>query len=263
MNAVVLGLLDREWEAQSGRADHFIVTPRVIEVLELAYAGLVFGGPEFEAWAFDGPAAGIALSNLADAHTPTDVLEALGPADPSPWAQRLLTALSSCEHPVREHHAAESGALALTPAATSPAISANLPTVPPNSPTAPSSSGPLAVPTPPDSPAIPATPGSPTVPAPPDVPSGSTGSACMPVSRPPVRLVRLIGAHLLAAGTGAALATVPEDAMVLGNPATLLGVLAAVGGVWAALLIPARKPARKTPGKSPSKPLRVRRSAPQ
>ncbi|MEV0390275.1 hypothetical protein [Nonomuraea sp. NPDC050643] len=163
MNAVVLGLLEREWQAQSGRDVPFAITSRVTEVLELAYGG--------------------AVHDLPDATTPAGLLAALGPAVPSPWALRVLTALSALDRS--------------TPA---PPATALARTDPPPAP-----------------------------PAQPDRPAA-------PVPRPRVRLSRLLGAHVLAGGAGFGLAAAWGDSPVL------LGVLAAVAGAWAALLVPARKP---------------------
>lgn len=193
MNAVVLGLLEREWEAQSGRGAPFAVTCRVTEVLELAYGG--------------------AVRDLPDARTPADLLTALGPAAPSPWALRVLTALSALDQPVT---APETFALTRTdplgetdpsPGRTDPLPRRDLF----------AGTDPLG-----------RTDPSPALPGPPAVPASPS----------PVRLTRLAGAHLLAVGAGAGLAT------VLGSSPVLLGTLAAVAGAWAALLVPARKPCR-------------------
>ncbi|SDK80375.1 hypothetical protein [Nonomuraea jiangxiensis] len=174
MNAVVLGLLEREWEAQSGRDRPFAITCRVTEVLELAYGG--------------------AVRDLPEAGTPGDLLAGLGPAAPAPWALRVLTALSELDHrPVP----------------------------------APAEAGTLVRPGP--APPLPLRPGQAATPA-------RARQLTVSAARPRIRVTRLVGAHLLAAGAGFGLA------MTLGSSSVLLGTFAAVAGAWAALLIPARKP---------------------
>ncbi|MEO3872716.1 hypothetical protein ABGB18_28210 [Nonomuraea sp. B12E4] len=171
MNAVVLGLLEREWEAQSGRDRPFAITCRVTEVLELAYGG--------------------AVRDLPDAGTPGDLLAGLGPVTPAPWALRVLTSLSELDH----HTPA--------PPETGILVRADLP------------------------PALPAATARTGQPAP-------SPRAGQPAARPRVRLSRLVGAHVLAAGGGFGLAT------ALGDSPVLLGTFAAVAGAWVALLIPAK-----------------------